>query len=220
MTNSLRTSAFRGQVVRAKRCLAAILALLLCAPGCASAAFPAGESNLGLAEALELFLAGNPARKEGAQVGDWYLHPFGFGFAIPEGFVLQKPSRGTTVLLVEDVAESLPFRTTINIAVTEPDSRVQDLTPETVKSKYGASFSRFSLLGLTHETMYDAEGVRLFFFSGNAPTLLFEQCLFVKAGHSFVITLISENHVRSLARALERFDALCKSLIFAGDAEK
>lgn len=220
MTRSLRISPFRALAARAKRSLAALMALLLFVPVSAAAApFPVMRDNRDMAEALGLFLRGSSSRKEGAQVGDWYLHPFGFAFVIPDGFVAQRPTRGTTVLLVEASGRNVPFRTTINIAVTKPDSGVQALTPQTVKSRYGASFSRFSLLRFSHETMYGTTGVRLFFFSGNAPKLLFEQRLFVKEGHSYVITLIAENHVRSLARALEQFDALCGSLIFSKDTE-
>ena len=202
---------------RATALLLALLLLPLAAVAAPSPVFQAPDDYdpLALEEALGLFVQRVPLRKQGARVGDWFLHPLGFGFVIPEGLALEKKqTNAKTVQLLKPEGADRAFRTSVSMVIAKPDKGLNNLTPESVTEQYKGIFDRFELMELTHEPMYGVDGVSLTFTSGNAARLLVKQMIFVRDGNCFIITLTAENTPQELVKALSQFSVLRDSLIF------
>lgn len=175
-----------------------------------------GGSREAMERLLGLFALRAP-KSEGARVGDWFLHPKGFAFLIPEGFEPLVGYKGTAVLLVDESEGEGPFRTNISVSVSgEADERdkIFSMSPKDVENAYEGSFDRFELLAFEPETFYGSEGMRITFLAGSSPRLLFRQHLFVKNESAFVITLTTEHAPRALKEADRQFQWVCDSLLF------
>ncbi|MCL1964205.1 MAG: hypothetical protein FWF69_03990 [Firmicutes bacterium] len=193
------------------------MALLLLPMAAAAAPLVVSKEPSAFAAALDLFAHHTRGRGQGVAIGAWYLHPMGFGFVIPEGFSVKRQPSEKTILLVEETPGDTLFRSSISIVITEPDTRLAAMTLQSVKADYKREFSRFELIDLAHQTMGDTPVTYISFYSGSAPRLFIRQCIFVRDGHSFIITLTTKKSVKTLPDALSKYEALCASLVFLED---
>lgn len=148
------------------------------------------------------------------RVGDWYVHPEGFAFRIPNGYELVGRYKSANIMLVDETGENVPHRTTISIAIAGRDEGLTALTREKVKSIYASQFNRFDLRSFDREEMCGEECIRLTFTYNDNPQLLVQHCMFNKGGHSYIIMMMVENNVQAVEKALRQFNSFTGSLIF------
>lgn len=160
------------------------------------------------------------SKTEGIFIGGWVVHPEGMIYRIPGEMTLQKRQRSRTMILMDETNENEKFHTTITVSITEQDGRLSTLTPENIKSAYVSQFDRFQFLDMGRVEGFDTEVVRITFHAGSVPQPLFEQLLFERGDRCFIITLMAQDRLSTLAKARAQFAELCDSLFFVQIREK
>ncbi len=200
----------------ANRLTALLMALLLFMPMAAVAApSPAIPTDANAArDALEAFAQSASAEDTGKQVGRWFLHPAGFAFRIPDGFEPEQQHGSTTVLLVDRDGSGDKFLTCVSVAMGKPDKRLKTMSQRDAENAFDALFRNFELVRFSRETIFSVGGIRVSYLTDDGIELFFDQCMFNKDGHSFVITLTVERNPQVLAGAWRDFESLLDSFIF------
>ena len=77
---------------------------------------------------LSLFMSHAQNRRDGIIVANWYLHPDGFAFQIPEGLVPVGKRRGAvTLTLIDPSQESNPNQIYLTLSITSEDKRLKTM---------------------------------------------------------------------------------------------
>lgn len=202
----------------AKRVAAMLLSVGLFA-AVPSTAIPADPNGMAERAAIEtaLSMMMDAQRKKPAIVGDWFLHPDGFGFRIPEGLSYEAPPRGTQVTLVDD--ESADLRTTITVTITDEVGQLYDMKEKDVEGAAKMKgFSQVKMLFFGHEKMAEKDVLRYAFLTGSSPRFVSELRMFNHGGKCFILTLNAEHTQGRLLDAVKQLNALCDSLFFIDEA--
>lgn len=210
----------------AKRALPLLLLLMLLPQGGMAQAAPEmlAQANAQLqARAMQGQMAGlldvqaesTDTRRAEMRIGDWFVHPEGFAFRVPEGFEVETKNRGKETLLVEKDKRA-SHRITLQITLQE---RVDKLTREELIKAYSSWINRFELRSFSTGTLFGVEMTRIWFVSEASPQKLVQQCLLNKDGCGYIITLTMENHLPRIEQGLSCYRTFCDTLVFAGQLE-
>lgn len=219
--------------------MAFVLALLLCVPMPVSAAplraidFPPKNitsppicSKDTAVAMLSFFVKHDKKHHDGLVVANWYLHPDGFAFQIPEGLVLADKRRRATSLfssyrdavsLLDPTDEDNSFQTFLTVSITSEDKRLQTMQREDAVRLFSSQFDRFALVSFTRVLLCGVEGIRMTFLTGRSPRLQVQQCMFEKNGKTYIATIASENNLQALPTAWQQFDTFYRTLFFLED---
>ena len=172
---------------------------------------------------LEIFIKHVKKSSKAIVVANWYLHPDGFAFRIPDGLSLAKERRSLsslfdtqrTVSFVDPLLEDAPFQTLLTVSIANEDKQLHTMKRTDADRFFANQFEQFSLLDFSHILIAGEEGIYLTFLTGKTPRLHLQQCMFVKNGQTYIATMASENRIFRLAPAAEQFNAFLDTLFFA-----
>lgn len=163
---------------------------------------------------LSLFVEHAKGHRNGIIVSNWYLHPNGFAFQIPEGLeTSSKLKRSQDVIALTDASQK-NNPTKFQLSITNDDGRLQTMQREDVESVFSRNFDRFSLLSFTKVFICGVDGIRLTFLTGKSPRLQIQQCIFAKNGKIYIAQMTSENTLHALPSAWQQFDTFCSTFFF------